>query len=82
MLITDNKSLTFLINKRMGEIKPTIARKVIFLQQYDFDIIHKDGDKIKHAYALSRYIPNTNIEEISNQFLVLFKENMNVTVVF
>ena len=63
LLITDHKSLTFLINKRMDEIKPAIARKVIFIQQYDFDIIHKDGDKIKHADALSRYIPNTNIEE-------------------
>ena len=63
LLITDHKSLTFLNNKRMDEMKPAIARKVIFLQQYDFDIIHKDGDKIKHADALSRYIPNTNIEE-------------------
>ena len=60
-LITDHKSLIFLINKRMDEMKPAIARKVIFLQQYDFDIIHKD--KIKYADALSRYIPNTNIEE-------------------
>ena len=63
LLITDHKSLTFLINKRMDEMKPAKARKVIFLQQYDFDIIHKNGDKIKHADALSRYIPNTNIEE-------------------
>ena len=63
LLITDHKSLTFLTNKRMNEMKPAIARKVIFLQQYDFDIIHKDGDKIKHADALSKYIPNTNIEE-------------------
>ena len=46
LLITDHKSLTFLINKSMGEMKPAIARKVISLQQYDFDIIHKDGDKI------------------------------------
>ena len=63
LLITDHKSQTFLINKKMDEMKPAIARKVIFLQQYDFDTIHKDGDKIKHADALSRYIPNTNIEE-------------------
>ena len=56
MLITDHKSLTFLLNKRKDEMKPAIARKVIFLQQYDFDIIHKDRDKIKHADALSRYI--------------------------
>ena len=61
LLITDHKSLTFLINKRMDEMKQAIARKVIFLQQYD--IIHKDGEKIKHADALSRYIPNTNSDE-------------------
>ena len=50
LLSTDHKSLTFLINKRMDEMKPAIARKVIFLQQYKFE-------------AISRYIPNTNIEE-------------------
>ena len=44
-------------------MKPAIARKVIFLLPYNFDIIHKDGEKIKHAYALSRYIANSNIEE-------------------
>ena len=45
LLITDHKRLTFLINKRMDEMKPAIARKVIFLQQYDFNIIQKDGKK-------------------------------------
>ena len=54
----------------MDEIKPAIARKVIFLQQYDCDIIHKHGDKIKHADALSRNIPNTNIEENIELFLI------------
>ena len=33
-------------------MKPAIAMTVICLQQYEFDIIHKDGDKIKHADAL------------------------------
>ena len=41
MLITNHKSLTFLINKRMDEMKPAIARKVIFLQQYDFYLFTK-----------------------------------------
>ena len=31
LLITDHESLTFLINKRMDEMKPAMARKVIFL---------------------------------------------------
>ena len=30
LLITDHKSQTFLINKRMDEMKPAIARKVIY----------------------------------------------------
>ena len=64
LLITDHKSLTFLFNKRMDEMKPAIASKL--LQHYDFDIIHKVGDKIKHADALSRYTPNTNIEPVLN----------------
>ena len=44
-------------------MKPALARKVTFLQQYYFDIIIKNGDKIINADALSRYILNTNIEE-------------------
>ena len=63
-------------------MKPAIERKVIFLQQYDFDIIHKDGDKIKHANALSRYIPTQISKKILNQFLMLFKENMKAAMVF
>ena len=82
LLLTDHKSQTFLINKRMDALKPTIARKVIFLQQYDMDIIHKDGDKIKHANALSRYIPNPHIEEDIEPVLNAIQGNMIVTVVF
>ena len=59
ILVTDNKSLTFLVNKQLDEMKPTIARKIIFLQQYTFDIIHKDGEKIPHVDALSRNMSKT-----------------------
>ena len=38
-------------------MKPAVARKIIFLQQYDFNIVHKDGVKIPHADALSRCKP-------------------------
>ena len=63
ILITDNKSLTFLVNKQLDEIKPTIARKIIFLQHYNFDIIHKEGKKIAHVDALSRYMSNSCDDE-------------------
>ena len=63
-------------------MKSTIARKVIFLQQYDFDIIHKDGDKIKMQMHYRGIYLTQISRKMSNQFLMLFKENMKVTVVF
>ena len=63
ILITDNKSLTFLINKQLDEVKPTIGRKIIFLQQYNFDVIHKEGKKIAHVDALSRYMSTSCDDE-------------------
>ena len=80
LIITDHKSLTSLINKRMDELKPTLARKVIFLQQNDFDIIHKDRGKIYIENIQMNYegIYITQIlRKRSNQFKMLFKENMN-----
>ena len=47
----------------MNKIKPVIARNVIYLQQYDFDVIHKDSDTIKHVHAY-RDIYITDREEI------------------
>ena len=44
ILVTDNTSLTFLVNKQLDEMKPTIARKIIFFQRYTLDIIQKDGE--------------------------------------
>ena len=61
-LITDHKSLTYLIKKRMDEMKPAMARKIIFLQQYDFDIIHKHGVDIPHVDTLSRLVLDSNID--------------------
>ena len=64
-------------------MKPAIARKGIFLQQCDFDIIHKDGERKSNMQMHYRSIYLTQIsKKISNQFLMLLKENMKVTVVF
>ena len=53
-LVTDHKALLYIMNKRMDELKPSLARKVMFLSQYDFKMIHKDGVNISNADALSR----------------------------
>ena len=51
-LISDHTALGYLINKPIDKLKPTLARKVIFLQQYDFELIHKPGKQIPHVDAI------------------------------
>ena len=65
VLITDHKSLTYMVNKKLDEMKPQTARKIIFLQQYEFNIVHKDGVKIPHADALSRCKPSEDVTSIN-----------------
>ena len=63
ILVTDHKSLTFMINKNLDTMKPAIARKIIYLQQYDFDIVFKDSERIQHVDALSRLVCEDNNNE-------------------
>ena len=63
-LISDHKALGYLINKAIDILKPTLARKVILLQQYDFERIHKPGRQIPHVDAISRHVyPKNDTEE-------------------
>ena len=51
-LITDHKAILYILHKKMDELKPSLARRVMFLSQYDFNIIHKDGK----TYIKRRFI--------------------------
>ena len=55
-IYSDHKALGYLIHKKIDQLKPSLARKVIFLQQYDFELIHKAGKQIPHVEAISRQI--------------------------
>ena len=55
-IYSDHKALGYLIHKKIDQLKPSLARKVIFLQQYDFELIHKAGKQIPHVDAISRHI--------------------------
>ncbi|MGL1886778.1 MAG: reverse transcriptase domain-containing protein [Reichenbachiella sp.] len=71
-LITDHKALIYLLNKRADELKPSLARKIMFLSQYDFKIFHKEGTKISNADSLSRqkYDTDSNSEDEPHIFAV------------
>ena len=45
-LITDHKALLYIMIKEMDVLKPSLARKVMFLSQYDFTMIHRAGTRI------------------------------------
>ena len=70
ILITDHKSLTYMMNKSMELMKPATARKLIFLQQYDFELQHRKGELIRHVDTLSRQLTvhggNADIEPVIN----------------
>jgi len=51
-IITDCNSLSLTLNKR--EINPRIARWALELENFDYDIEHRDGTKMQHVDALSR----------------------------
>ena len=61
-LITDYKGLLYMLKKRMDHLKPATARKLLFLQQYDFDIVHKHDINLQHVDCLSR-LPRTGDDE-------------------
>lgn len=51
-LITDCKAMQLTLNKT--DLNPKITRWALYLEQYDFEIIHRAGEKMQHVDALSR----------------------------
>jgi len=53
-IVTDCISLVYAITK--ANLNPRIARWTLALQNYDFKVVHRPGDKMRHVDALSRAI--------------------------
>jgi len=51
-IITNCNSLTLTLNKI--ELNPRIARWALELQNYDYDLIHREGKRMQRVDALSR----------------------------
>jgi hypothetical protein len=52
VLVTDCQAVRFTLEKK--EINPKIGRWSIYLEQYNFDIQHRKGERMQHVDALSR----------------------------
>uniref|UniRef100_A0A182N8D0 RNA-directed DNA polymerase n=1 Tax=Anopheles dirus TaxID=7168 RepID=A0A182N8D0_9DIPT len=51
-IITDCNALKTTLEKR--DVNPKISRWALFLEQYEYEIIHRSGDRMRHVDALSR----------------------------
>jgi len=52
-IVTDHSALTWLL-KKQAPLNGRLARWVTYLQQFNFDIVHRPGNKIANADGLSR----------------------------
>ena len=80
---TDHKSLLYLKNRPIDQLKPSMARKVIFLMQYDFIIEHVSGLSIPHVDGLSRYQypPNDSQNDNSDiDEILAIKDDNNISL--
>lgn len=62
VLITDHAALKWLFKKDLNNVKPRLARWIVALQMYNFDVEHIAGKNIPHVDFLSR-IDHRNPEE-------------------
>lgn len=51
-IITDCNSLALALSKK--DINPRISRWILILQNYDYDVHHREGTRMRHVDALSR----------------------------
>ena len=67
------------MNKKLDDLKPSLARKVLFMSQYDFKLIHKNGLTILNADTLSRqqYEHPDNIAPNNEPELYTINQNQN-----
>lgn len=70
IIITDCNAFKLTMSKR--DLNPRIARWALFLQNYDYEIIHRKGDQMCHVDALSRSI--LIVEPTSLEQALIYKQ--------
>ncbi|CAK1603025.1 unnamed protein product [Parnassius mnemosyne] len=71
--VTDCSAIRNTINKR--DLVPRVARWWISMQEYDFTIEYRPGNKMAHVDALSRNPIRTDVHNNENRIDVLFVNN-------
>lgn len=69
-IVTDCNSLTLTLNK--GEVNPRIARWASELQNFDYTLKYRKGEKMRHVDALSRTVNILVLEENT------FEKNLSI----
>ena len=59
-LVTDCQAFQKTLKKK--DLSPKVARWALSLEEFDFEVEHRAGEKLKHADALSRF-PVMRIED-------------------
>lgn len=54
-IVTDCKAFQMTLNKKDLATSTRVVRWILFLQDYDYEIEHRDGSRMRHADALSRH---------------------------
>lgn len=57
-VVTDCNALVYAVNK--ANLNPRIARWTLTLQNYNFRVVHRPGDRMRHVDALSRAVAYVN----------------------
>lgn len=70
IIVTDCNAFKLTMSKR--DLNPRIARWALFLQNYDYEIIHRKGDQMCHVDALSRSI--LIVEPTSLEQALIYKQ--------
>ena len=75
-LVTDHKSILYLMKKKVDEMKPIIARRVIFLSQYDIEYIHRPGSLIQNVDYMSRKRDSTDENDSDNEVIFAIQNRL------
>ena len=65
ILITDHAPLKWLFNKDLNNVKPRLARWIVALQMYNFEVEYSPGKNIPHVDWLSRVSYNNAESKIT-----------------